>query len=114
MVVAQGDVWWADLDEPRGSEPGFRRPIVVVQGDPFNRSNIGTVVVVPLTSTLDLAEAPGNILLPSRATRLPKDSVAHVSQITTLDKTVLSERVGRLSRNHLLAILGGIDVVLGR
>ena len=114
MVVAQGDVWWADLDEPRGSEPGFRRPVIVVQGDPFNRSNISTVVVVPLTSTLDLAESPGNILLPSKATRLPKDSVANVSQITTLDRSVLADRVGRLSENHIQAILNGIDVVLGR
>lgn len=114
MVVAQGDVWWADLAEPRGSEPGFRRPVVVVQGDAFNRSSIATVVCVPLTSNLHWAQAPGNVLLPAKATKLPKDSVANVSQITALDRDVLTERVGRLSSNHLTLVLAGIDTVLGR
>ena len=114
MVVAQGDVWWADLTEPRGSEPGFRRPVVVVQGDAFNRSDIATVVCVPLTTTMYLAESPGNIVLAARATKLPKDSVANISQITAFDREVLTEHVGRLSKEHLAAVLAGIDTLLGR
>lgn len=114
MVVGQGEVWWADLGLPRGSEPGFRRPVVVVQGDAFNRSKIATVVCVALTSNLDWAEAPGNVLLPSKATGLPKDSVANVTQIITLDREALEERAGKLSRPKLELILAGIDVILGR
>lgn len=114
MVISQGEVWWADLPPPTGSGPGFRRPVVIVQGDPFNRSRIATVVCVPLTSNLKLANAPGNVLLSARATRLPKDSVANVSQVVTLDKTLLSERVGKLSRARLELLLSGIDVVLDR
>ena len=113
-MISQGEVWWADLPPPTGSGPGFRRPVVVVQGDPFNRSRIATVVCVPLTSNLKLANAPGNVLLSARATRLPKDSVANVSQVVTLDKTLLSERVGKLSRARLELLLSGIDVVLDR
>jgi mRNA interferase MazF len=114
VVVAQGDVWWADLPEPTGSGPGFRRPVVVVQGDAFNASRIATVVCVPLTSNLRWADAPGNVLLPARLTGLPKDSVANVSQIVTLDRTLLTERAGKLPRNKLALVLSGIDVVLGR
>ncbi len=114
MVVAQGEVWWADLDDPSGSEPGFRRPVVVVQGDSFNRSRIATVVCVPLTSNLRWAEAPGNALLTTRETGLPKSSVANVSQIVALDRAVLAERAGRLPRQKLALVLSGIDVVLGR
>ena len=114
MVTAQGEIWWADLPEPAGSEPGFRRPVIVVQGDAFNRSRIDTVVCVPLTSTLRLADAPGNVLLEARTTGLPKDSVANVSQIVTLDKASLTERVGKLARVKLELVLSGIDVVLGR
>lgn len=113
-MIGQGDVWWADLGAPAGSEPGFRRPVVVVQGDSFNRSRIGTVVCVPLTSNLRWAEAPGNVLLPARATRLSKDSVANVSQLVTLDRGALDERVVRLSRRRVEMILSGIGVVLGR
>ena len=88
--------------------------MVVVQGDAFNRLRIATVVCVPLTSNLRWGDAPGNVLLPRRSTQLPKDSVANVSQVVTLDRSVLAERVARLSRRKLLAILAGIDVVLGR
>ena len=88
--------------------------MVVVQGDSFNRSRIGTVVCVPLTSNLRWAEAPGNVLLPARATGLPKDSVANVSQLVTLDRSVLEEHVKKLSRRRVASILSGIDVVLGR
>lgn len=114
MVVAQGDVWWADLPDPTGSGPGFGRPVVVVQGGAFNRSRIGTVVCVPLTSNLRWAEAPGNVLLRSRSTGLPRDSVANVSQLVSLDKVLLTERTGILSENDLGLVLNGIDVVLGR
>jgi mRNA interferase MazF len=114
MVIAQGDVCWADLPDPTGSGPGFRRPIVVVQGDELNRSKIATVVCVPLTSNLRWSEAPGNVLLSSRSTGLPKDSVANVSQMLTLDRTLLSRRVGRVSKRQLELVLAGIDVILGR
>jgi len=113
-VTAQGEVWWADLAEPSGSEPGFRRPVVVVQGDAFNRSHIATVVCVVLTSNLRWAEAPGNVLLSVRDTGLPKDSVANVSQLVTLDREALTERVGTLPAKKLELVLLGIDIVLGR
>jgi mRNA interferase MazF len=114
MVIAQGDIWWADLGDPIGSEPGFRRPVIVVQCDGFNRSRIATVVCVPLTSNLKWAEAPGNVRLPATATGLPKDSVANVSQVQTLDKGTLTDLAGRLGQRQLHAILAGIDVMLGR
>jgi len=114
VTIAQGDVWWADLPEASGSGPGFRRPVVVVQGDALNRSRIASVVCVALTSNLKWATAPGNILLPSSATGLPKESVANVSQLVTLDETDLTERTGKLSRSKLELVLSGIDVVLGR
>ena len=114
MVVSQGDVWWADLGAPTGSAPGFHRPVVVVQGDAFNRSRIATVVCVPLTSNLRWAEAPGNVVLGARTTRLPKDSVANVSQLVTLDRSTLQEHIVKLPPRRIEAILSGIDVVLGR
>ena len=114
MVIAQGEVWWADLPAPTGSGPGFRRPVVVVQSDAMNRSRIATVVCVALTSIVKWAGAPGNVLLASVATGLPKDSVANVSQIVTLDETLLTERAGKLSRKKLDSVLSGIDVVPGR
>jgi mRNA interferase MazF len=113
-VIAQGDVCWADLADPVGSAPGFRRPVVVVQGDAFNRSRIGTVICVPLTSNLKWADAPGNVALPARSTGLEKDSVANVSQLVTLDREVLEEPVGRVSRKQLALLFAGIDLVLGR
>lgn len=113
-MISQGDVWWADLGAPEGSAPGFRRPVVVVQGDSFNRSGIGTIVCVPLTSNLRWADAPGNVVLPARATGLSKDSVANVSQLVTLDRGVLGEHVVKLSRRRVEMILSGVDVVLGR
>jgi mRNA interferase MazF len=114
MVIAQGHVYWADLPDPTGSGPGFRRPVLVVQGDALNRSRLKTVVCVPLTSNLRWGDAPGNVMLPARATGLPKDSVANASQIITLDRTLLTEEVGRLSKRQLELILSGIDIVLGR
>ena len=113
-MIAQGEVWWADLPDPTGSGPGFRRPVVVVQGDAFNRSRIATVVCVPLTSNLRWADGPGNVLLHARSAGLGRDSVANVSQVVAIDRALLSERVGRLSARQLLLILAGIDIVLGR
>jgi mRNA interferase MazF len=114
VVISQGEVWWADVPQPVGSEPGFRRPVVLVQGDALNRSRIATVVCVPLTSNLKWTDAPGNVLLKARITSLPKDSVANVSQLVTLDKSFLTERVGKLPAAKLELVLSGIDVVLGR
>ena len=114
MVIGQGEVWWADLPAPAGSGPGFRRPVIVVQGEALNRSRIRTVVCVPLTSNLRWANAPGNLMLPARLTGLTKDSVANVSQIVAVDREFLTERVGKLPRLKQELVLAGIDVVLGR
>ena len=114
MVIGQGEVWWADLPEPSGSGPGFRRPVVVVQGDALNRSRLATAVCVPLTRNLRWAGAPGNVALAARLTGLPRDSVANVSAIVALDRALLTERVGRLSRAKVELLLAGIDVILGR
>jgi len=114
VEVRQGEVWWAELPEPAGSGPGFRRPVVVVQGNHLNRSRIATVVCVPLTSNLVWADAPGNTLVPAKAAGLPQDSVANASQIITIDRTFLADRVGWLPPKQFAQILHGIDVVLGR
>lgn len=113
-MISQGEIWWADLDDPEGSEPGFRRPVLVVQGGTLNFSQISTVVCVPLTSNLNWAEAPGNVRLSARTTGLPKDSVANVSQIVTLDKSSLTRRVGKLSQKKIDLVLAGVDIILGR
>jgi mRNA interferase MazF len=99
---------------PSGSAPGFRRPVVVVQGDPLNRSGIATIVSVPLTSNRAWAEAPGNVLIEARVAGLPRDSVANVSQIVAVDRVLLTEQVGRLPVHLLERILEGIDIVLDR
>ncbi len=112
MVIQRGEVWWADWAEPRGSEPGFARPVVVVQSDDFNRSRINTVVAVVVTSNLRLADAPGNVLLPRKSSGLPKDSVANVSQLITLDRSFLKRRVGRLASRELAAVESGLRLVL--
>lgn len=114
VEVSQGEVWWAELPEPAGSGPGFRRPVVVVQGDHLNRSRIATVVCVPLTSNLNWAHAPGNALLPAKVAGLPKDSVANASQIIAVDRDFLTERVAKLPARHFAQVMSGIDVVLGR
>ena len=114
VEVQQGETWWANLPEPTGSGPGFRRPVVVVQSDALNRSRLATIVCVPLTSNLKWADAPGNVLLSSRLTGLPKDSVANTSQIIALDRQCLSERAGKLPPRKLALVMSGIDVVLGR
>ncbi len=114
MVISQGDVCWASLDDPVESSTGFRRPVAIVQGDAFNASRIATAVVIPLTSNLRLAAAPGNVPLSAGRTGLPKDSVANVSQIVSIDRTLLCDRVGHLALGDLQRVLAGIDLVLGR
>jgi mRNA interferase MazF len=113
-VISQGDVWWADLGEPVGSAPGYRRPVVVIQGDALNRSRIATVVCVPLTSNIKWVDAPGNVMLKASATGLDRDSVANVSLIVAIDKAQLTERVGTVAERKLALVLQGVDVVLGR
>jgi mRNA interferase MazF len=114
VVISQSEIWWADLPDPSGSGPGFRRPVAVVQCDALNQSRIGTVVCVPLTSNVKWAFAPGNVGLPTRVTGLPKDSVANVSQIISLDKSLLGERVNKLPQRKLELLFSGIDLILGR
>ena len=114
MVISQGEIWWADLGAPSGSGPGYRRPVVVVQSDAFNRSRIATVVCVPLTTNLTWAGSPGNVVLSAQSTNLPKDSVANASQVIAVDKTLLIERVSKLSRAKLDLVLAGLDIVFGR
>ena len=113
-MISQGDVWWADLPDPVLSGPGFRRPVVVIQSDAFNRSRIATVVCVPLTTNTQWAEVPGNVLLSARITNLPADSVANASQVISLDKDLLVKHVGKLNRAKLDLVLAGLDAVLGR
>ncbi len=105
-------MWWAELAEPRGSEPGFRRPLLVVQADAFNRSRIRTVIGIVLTSNLRLVEAPGNVLVPARVSGLPRDSIANVSQIVTLDRDYLVELSGRLDAKTLRQVDEGLRLVL--
>ncbi len=108
----RGEIWWATLPEPIGSEPGYRRPILIVQDDAFNRSRIQTVIVVVITSTVELAKAPGNVLLPRKATGLPRESVANVSQVITVDKSFLTERVSSLPDDLLEQVDAGLRLVL--
>ena len=110
--MQRGEIWWAELPEPVASEPGYGRPVLIVQSDHFNRSRIRTVIVVVLTTNLRLAEAPGNVLVSKEDTALPADSVANVSQVVTLDKTFLAERVSRVSDRIMVSVEDGIRTVL--
>ena len=112
MVIRQGDVYWIDLGDPAGSELGYRHPHVVIQNNLFNRSRIHTVVVCALTSNLRRARAPGNVLLEKDEAGLPKQSVANVSQIFTVDKRDLVENIGTLSNQRVRQILDGVQLVL--
>jgi mRNA interferase MazF len=112
MVMKRGEIWWASLAEPVGAEPGYRRPVVVLSSDKFNVSRISTVVCAAITSNLRLAEAPGNVALPARDSGLPRDSVVNVSQIITVTKVHLTERVGMLGRANLSAVESGVRLVL--
>jgi mRNA interferase MazF len=110
--VRRGEVWWAELPEPVASEPGYRRPVLIVQSDDFNRSRIRTVIAVVLTTNLRLAGAPGNVPVSKEDTALSRDSVANVSQIITLDKTFLTERVSRVSDRTMMSVEEGLRMVL--
>ena len=112
MVIDQGDLYWINLGEPLGSEPGYRHPHVVIQNNVFNRSRINTVVVCMLTSNLRRAKAPGNVLLEEGEGNLPKQSVVNVSQIFTVDKEDLDEKIGYLSRRRVREIMAGVMLVL--
>ena len=112
MVIAQGDVFWLDAGAPRGSGPGFRRPHVVVQNDVFNASRIQTTVLCAVTSNLARAKAPGNLLLRKGEANLPRPSVVNVSQVVTVDKSVLREKIGTLSRQRVREIVSGLRLVL--
>ncbi|MGE5174523.1 MAG: type II toxin-antitoxin system PemK/MazF family toxin [Betaproteobacteria bacterium] len=112
MTIRQGDVYWIELDNPRGSEPGYRHPHVVVQNNLFNASKIGTVVVCALTSNLKRGEAPGNVLLKKGEANLKKDSVVNVTQLVTVDKTDLIEQIGTLSPTRVRQIVDGIKLLI--
>lgn len=109
--MKRGEVWWASLPEPSGSEPGFRRPILIVQADEFNRSRIRTVIAAAITSNTSLARAPGNVSLSKRSVGLDRESVINISQIVTLDKTFLTKRVGILPRDKLQEVEDGLRLV---
>ena len=109
----RGQIWWAELPEPKASEPGYRRPVIIVQTDAFNKSRISTIVVVVITSNLRLADAPGNVLLSRSSTGLDRDSVANVSQILTLDKQFLSEQAGQLDALTMQQVEEGLELILG-
>jgi len=110
--MERGEVWWAQLPDPIASEPGFRRPVLIIQSNAFNRSRIRTVITIVLTSNLRLAEAPGNVIVPASESDLPKDSVANVSQVITLDRTFLTEKCSRLSSQLIKSIDEGLRLVL--
>ena len=110
--MTRGEIWWADLPDPRGSEPGFRRPVLVIQANSFNRSRIQTVIVAVISSNLRLADAPGNVLVPAHASGLERDSVVNVSQLITLDRSFLTEAVGRISERLMSEVVAGLRLVL--
>ena len=110
--IHRGEIWWADLPEPRRSEPGYRRPVLVVQADAFNLSRIQTAIVATVTTNMDLAEAPGNVMLPARMSGLPRDSVVNVSQLLTLDRGFLTEHAGTLPPRLQRSVDEGLRVVL--
>jgi mRNA interferase MazF len=112
VVIERGEVWWAEIGDPRGSGPGFRRPVLVVQSDTFNRSRIGTVVVVAITSNLNLSAAPGNVRLPRSESRLARESVVNASQVLTLDRRFLTKRVARVTDSTLSHVDAGLRLVL--
>ena len=112
MVAVRGEIWWAELDEPTAAEPGFRRPVLIVQSNAFNRSRISTVIAVVLTSSMRVLDAPGNVLVSQKASGLPKDSVANVSQLVTIDRLALVERIGSLPKVVLRRVDDGLRLVL--
>jgi mRNA interferase MazF len=112
VVIDRGSIWWADLGEPRGSEPGYRRPLLVIQADAFNRSRIQTVIAAVLTTNLRLVDAPGNVLVPATTSGLRRDSVANVSQLITVNREDLQERSGQLDAETMRRVNAGLRLVL--
>jgi mRNA interferase MazF len=112
LVMKRGELWWAALPEPRGSDSGYRRPVLIVQADPFNRSSIQTVIVVALTSNLRRAEAPGNVMLRRRESRLANDSVVNVSQLATMSRQLLVERISQVPLLRMQEVDSGLRRVL--
>jgi mRNA interferase MazF len=112
MVIERGEIWWASISKPRGSEPGYSRPVLIVQSNDFNRSRISTVIAVVITSNTHLAEAPGNVLLSRKSSGLPKVSVANVSQLITIDKAFLTKKIRKLAQHELEAVDAGLQLVL--
>ncbi len=112
MEIKQGDIFWFDAGEPRGSAPGFVRPVVVIQNDVFNQSPIGTVLACVLTTNLRRAKAPGNVLLNENEADLSRQSVIVVSQVLTIDKTELSEKIGTVSKSRIDEIVDGIKLLI--
>jgi mRNA interferase MazF len=112
MVIRRGEIWWANLPDPVGSEPGYRRPVLVIQSNDFNQSRIATVIAIVITSNIRLAQAPGNVLLPARTTKLSQDSVANISQVITVDKSFLTERVNILPSHLFEQVEEGLRLVL--
>jgi mRNA interferase MazF len=110
--MQRGEIWWASLPEPAGSEPGYRRPVLIVQANEFNRSKINTVIAAVITSNLALASAPGNVHLGSRASGLPKESVVNVSQLITIDKRCLTERIKMIDQHVMQEVDAGLHTVL--
>jgi mRNA interferase MazF len=110
--MRRGEIWWASLSEPSGSGPGFRRPLLIVSADSFNQSRINTVIAAAITSNLRLADAPGNVQIPVRGTGLSRPSVVNVSQIITVDRAFLTERLGRLNSELLTQVENGLRLVL--
>jgi mRNA interferase MazF len=110
--MRRGEIWWASLGEPQGSGPGFRRPVLIVQSNEFNESAIRTSICAAMTSNMRLAEAPGNVRVTRRASGLAQESVVNVSQLITLDKRMLTEKVGRLPAEALRDVDAGIKLVL--
>lgn len=111
-MIARGEVWWADLPEPVGSSPGYRRPVLVVQNDAYNRSRLATVTVVVLTSNVRLVDAPGNVLIPAGTSGLPRDSVANVTQVLTVNRDLLIERVRSLTPSLVKQVDEGLRLAL--
>ncbi|MGB5101717.1 MAG: type II toxin-antitoxin system PemK/MazF family toxin [Steroidobacteraceae bacterium] len=111
--MKRGEIWWASLPEPARSGPGFRRPVLVVSGDSFNQSKIATVIAATITSNLKLADAPGNVRCGASGTGLAKPSIVNVSQLVTLDKSLLTARAGRLGPAQMSAVERGLELVLG-
>ncbi len=112
MVIKRGEIWWAKLPEPLGSEPGYSRPLLIVQANEFNKSRISTIIAVAITTNIRLAGAPGNILLSSKQSKLPRTSVVNISQIITIDKSFLTEKVHTLSSAIMENVEDGMRLVL--